>query len=119
VSRIKSGLGLAETAGTTIQKVVTSVQQLAATVADITAANREQSAGLEQINMAVTHMDGMTQQNAALVEQVAITSHQLDEMSMRALQAVSAFRLDGAAHAARTAPVAPPNSVRGSASLAA
>jgi aerotaxis receptor len=119
MSRIKSGLGLAETAGATIQKVVTSVQQLAATVADIDAANREQSAGLEQINMAVTHMDGMTQQNAALVEQVAITSHELDAMSMRALQAVSAFRLDRAAYAARTAPVDPPNPVRGSASLAA
>jgi aerotaxis receptor len=115
MSRIKSGLGLAETAGATIHKVVTSVQQLAATVADISAANREQSAGLEQINMAVTHMDGMTQQNAALVEQVAATSHQLDEMSTRALQAVSAFRLDGGgsvAQAARAAggltPATPP-----------
>jgi methyl-accepting chemotaxis protein len=101
--------------GATIHKVVTSVQQLAATVADISAANREQSAGLEQINMAVTHMDGMTQQNAALVEQVAATSHQLDEMSTRALQAVSAFRLDGGgsvAQAARAAggltPATPP-----------
>jgi aerotaxis receptor len=95
MSRVKAGLGLADTASATIEQVVASVQQLASTVADMNAANREQSAGLEQINLAITQMDGMTQQNAALVEQVAVTSRQLDEMSMRALQAVSAFRLGG------------------------
>jgi methyl-accepting chemotaxis protein len=97
MARVKAGLGLAETAGATIQKVVDSVQQLVSTVADINAANREQSSSLEQINAAIMQMDGMTQQNATLVEQVAATSCLLDEMSMRALQAVSAFELNAAA----------------------
>jgi len=126
MSRVKAGLGLAETAGATIQKVVNSVQQLTTTVANMNAANREQSAGLEQINVAIAQMDGMTQQNAALVEQVAATSQLVEQMSMRALQAVSAFRLEGggsAAQAALTA-AAPPESTaspsaRGRASLAA
>ena len=103
MSRVKAGLGLADTASVTIQQVVTSVQQLAATVADMSLANREQSSGLEQISLAITQMDGMTQQNAALVEQVAATSRQVDEMSMRALQAVSAFRLEGGSNAAPVA----------------
>ena len=94
-NRAKNGFFMVESAGSTIQGAVASVQQLVVTMGEITAANREQSAGLEQINQAVTHMDNITQQNAALVEQVAATAVTLDQMAARAAQAVSAFRLGG------------------------
>ncbi|MFO1400019.1 MAG: methyl-accepting chemotaxis protein [Steroidobacteraceae bacterium] len=109
MARIKSGRELVSTAGSTIQGAVASVQQLVVTMSEITAANREQSSGLEQINTAVMHMDTITQQNAALVEEVAATAVTLDAMTGRALQAVSAFKLGvgGGAHAAAVAePVA-------------
>ncbi len=116
LARIRSGLQLVESAGSTIQGAVASVQQLVVTMGEITAANREQSAGLEQINQAVTHMDIITQQNAALVEQVAATAVTLDQMAARAAQAVSAFKLGGsgagAAHVAAALRAATPPAAR-------
>ncbi|MGE0116024.1 MAG: methyl-accepting chemotaxis protein [Steroidobacteraceae bacterium] len=94
LSRVNAGTQLVDTAGTTIQQVEVSVKHLATTVAEITAASREQSAGVEQINQAMTLMDRTTQQNAALVEEVAATAERLDELTQRVLQAVSAFKLD-------------------------
>ena len=106
MARIKSGRELVSTAGSTIQGAVASVQQLAVTMSEITAANREQSSGLEQINTAVLHMDTITQQNAALVEEVAATAVMLDAMTARALQAVSAFKLGAGGAAVAAEPVA-------------
>ncbi|MNS86050.1 Methyl-accepting chemotaxis protein III [compost metagenome] len=60
---------------------------------EISAASAEQSAGIEQVNLAVTQMDTVTQQNAALVEQAAAAAGSLEEQAQRLKEAVSTFRL--------------------------
>jgi methyl-accepting chemotaxis protein len=60
---------------------------------EISAASAEQSAGIEQVNQAVTQMDTVTQQNAALVEEAAAAAGSLEEQAQRLKEAVSTFRL--------------------------
>ncbi|HYP70356.1 MAG TPA: hypothetical protein VEP93_05690, partial [Variovorax sp.] len=69
---------------------------------EITAASQEQTAGIEQINQAITQMDQVTQQNAALVEEAAAAAASLQEQAGGLVQAVSVFRMEGAAPVART-----------------
>jgi methyl-accepting chemotaxis protein len=69
-------------------------------LAEITAASQEQSAGIEQINQAITQMDDVTQQNAALVEQAAAASQAMQDQAGRLAEAVAVFRLDSGAPAA-------------------
>ncbi|MGR4872444.1 hypothetical protein ACIPRI_26650, partial [Variovorax sp. LARHSF232] len=60
---------------------------------EITAASQEQTSGIEQINQAITQMDQVTQQNAALVEEAAAAAASLQEQAGGLVQAVSVFRL--------------------------
>ncbi len=69
-------------------------------MSEITAASHEQSSGIEQINQAVTQMDEVTQQNAALVEEAAAAAASLQEQADNLAQVVSVFKLDGTAAAA-------------------
>jgi uncharacterized phage infection (PIP) family protein YhgE len=70
-------------------------------MAEITAASQEQTAGIEQINQAITQMDQVTQQNAALVEEAAAAAASLQEQAAGLSQVVSVFRLDSqSGHAA-------------------
>ncbi|XLZ70111.1 methyl-accepting chemotaxis protein [Massilia sp. SR12] len=109
VARVEEGSRLADQAGSTMQEVVTSVQQVSDIIAEISSASGEQSAGIEQINEAVVQMDNVTQQNAALVEEAAAAAGALQEQAASLAQAVSVFRLDSATHApaAQPAPAAP------------
>ncbi|MGK5081211.1 methyl-accepting chemotaxis protein [Janthinobacterium sp. HLX7-2] len=109
VEKVGAGGKLVDEAGQTMEQVVASVRQLASIMSEITVASREQSAGIGEINTAVTHMDAMTQQNAALVEQAAAAAESLQEQAVDLAQAVGMFRLgdaSDAAVAAATAPVA-------------
>jgi methyl-accepting chemotaxis protein len=63
-------------------------------IGEITAASTEQSSGIGQINIAVTQLDQMTQQNAALVEQGAAAAESLKEQAQQLNRVVSTFRLD-------------------------
>ncbi|MFZ2389336.1 MAG: hypothetical protein WAW69_16185, partial [Polaromonas sp.] len=63
-------------------------------MAEITAASQEQTSGIEQINQAITQMDQVTQQNAALVEEAAAAAQSLQEQAGGLSQVVSVFRLD-------------------------
>jgi methyl-accepting chemotaxis protein len=84
-----------------------SVTQVSAGMSEISAAGREQSAGIDQVNMAITQMDQMTQQNAALVEEAAAAAASMQEQSAHLEQMVRHFRLANAASAAiAPAPVA-------------
>ncbi|MBU2640282.1 MAG: hypothetical protein KJ889_00555, partial [Gammaproteobacteria bacterium] len=65
------------------------------------AASQEQSAGIEQVNQAITQMDDVTQQNAALVEQAAAAAESLEEQANALAQAVSVFKLDGSGYSQR------------------
>lgn len=76
-----------------MNEIVTSVQHVADIMGEITAASREQSTGIEQVNLAITQMDEMTQQNAALVEQAAAAAESMEEQAFELGQAVSVFKL--------------------------
>jgi methyl-accepting chemotaxis protein len=103
VEKVDSGTRLVEQAGTTMGLVVTSVQQVSDIVAEISSATAEQNAGIAQVHEAVAQMDQGTQQNAALVEQTAAASQNMQDQANGLAQAVSAFTID----AARRAPGAP------------
>jgi methyl-accepting chemotaxis protein len=75
--------------------VVTSIKSVAKIMADISEASREQSAGIEQVSLAVSQMDEVTQQNAALVEEAAAAAESLEEQAQALAQSVSVFRLAG------------------------
>ena len=62
---------------------------------EITAASQEQSSGIDQVSRAVSQMDEVTQQNAALVEQAAAAAESLEEQADQLTRAVAAFRIDG------------------------
>ena len=94
VGKVDSGSTLVDEAGTTMEEIVASVRRVADIMSEITAASQEQSDGIEQINQAITQMDEMTQQNAALVEQAAAAAQSMQDQSIELSRSVSTFRLD-------------------------
>jgi len=94
VETVDDGAKLVEQAGSTMDEVVESIQKVAQYVTDIAAASREQSSGIEQVTQAVSQMDEVTQQNAALVEEAAAAAESLEEQAAALVRTVSIFRLD-------------------------
>ncbi|MBA5606388.1 MCP four helix bundle domain-containing protein [Duganella sp. FT3S] len=110
VEKVDSGTRLVEQAGTTMGHVVTSVRQVSDIVAEISSATAEQNSGITQVHEAVAQMDQGTQQNAALVEQTAAASQNMQDQASDLAQAVSAFTIDTARAPAaprRAAPAVP------------
>ena len=95
VEKVEIGSKLVEQAGQTMNDVVDSVQRVNDIMVEISSAGHEQSAGIEQINQAVTEMDTVTQQNAALVEEAAAAAEALQEQAANLERIVSVFRVDG------------------------
>ena len=106
VAQINGGAELVERAGDAMRTVSASITRVVQTMSEITSASVEQSVGIEQVNQAVTQMDQLTQQNAALVEEVAAAAASLNDQTAHLMQAVSVFELgDGrAARGERAAP---------------
>ncbi|MEP7296163.1 MAG: methyl-accepting chemotaxis protein [Burkholderiales bacterium] len=100
VEKVEGGSRLVANAGQTMSEIVGSVQRVADIIGEITAASSEQSDGIGQINGAVTQLDQMTQQNAALVEQSAAAAQSLKEQAARLAEVVGTFRLDAASQPA-------------------
>jgi methyl-accepting chemotaxis protein-1 (serine sensor receptor) len=100
VQKIEDGSTLVETAGKTMTEITQAVARVTDIMGEIAAASVEQSRGIEQINLAITQMDEVTQQNAALVEQAAAASTSLEGQGQQLSHAVAFFRLHGAAAAA-------------------
>jgi len=101
VEKVDVGSKLVDEAGRTMDEMVTSVKHVADIMSEITAASQEQSAGIGEVNVAITQMDEMTQQNAALVEQAAAAAESMQEQAAMLAQAVSVFKLgDSTVHAA-------------------
>lgn len=94
VAQVDTGFALVNQAGTTMQEVVDSIRRVSNIVSEISCASSEQSAGIEQINNAVTAMDDTTQQNAALVEEAAAAASALAEQATELQQVVDFFRLE-------------------------
>jgi methyl-accepting chemotaxis protein len=108
VDKVESGAKLVQEAGTTMDGVVASFQQVAGLVTEIASASKEQSSGIEQTTQAVGQMDEVTQQNAALVEEAAAAAESLEEQARGLVQTVSMFKLaEGAASSHRSTLPAP------------
>jgi len=93
VDKVGEGTQLVDVAAGTIAQIVQSVQHVAGIVAEITSATVEQSAGIDLVNGAVSEMDQVTQQNAALVEQVAASADSMRTQVQRLVADVSVFKL--------------------------
>ena len=98
VEKVGQGTRLVDQAGETMKEVVDSVRRVSDIISEITAAGTEQSAGIDQINLAVTQMDQMTQQNAALVEEAAAAAGALQDQAENLSRIVSVFKLDQVQH---------------------
>jgi methyl-accepting chemotaxis protein len=94
VTKVDSGAKLVDEAGNTMAEVVDSVRRVSDIVSEITAASREQSLGIEQVNQAIIEMDGATQQNAALVEESAAAANSLQDQAEALADVVRRFVLE-------------------------
>ncbi|MFZ6658378.1 methyl-accepting chemotaxis protein [Undibacterium sp. TJN19] len=94
VEQVDAGGKLVADAATTMRDIVASVQHVATIMGEISSASREQNTGIHQVNQAITAMDEMTQQNAALVEQAAAAAHSMQEEAEVLVKAVSVFKLE-------------------------
>jgi methyl-accepting chemotaxis protein len=103
VAKVEDGSKLVDQAGATMQEIVDSVRRVTDIMSEITAASVEQSVGIEQVNQAITEMDAVTQQNAALVEEAAAAAESLQGQAEHLTQVVGVFKI-GAAPAAVAAP---------------
>ncbi len=97
VLRVDEGTALVDKAGATMVEVVAAIKRVTDHMGEISAASQEQSAGVAQVGEAVTSLDRTTQQNAALVEQMAAAAGSLKHQSDDLVQAVSVFTLAGGA----------------------
>ena len=93
VDRVAHGSTLVDKAGTTMEEVVSSIRRVTEIMGEISAASSEQSAGVTQVGEAVTAMDQATQQNAALVEEMASAASSLRNQSNDLVHTVSIFKL--------------------------
>jgi methyl-accepting chemotaxis protein len=99
-AQVAGGTRLVQEAGGTITEVVENARRVSSIVSEIMASSAEQADGVTQINVAVTQLDHMTQQNAALVEQTSAAAESLKEQARHLAAAVAVFRLGDAAGAA-------------------
>ena len=92
-SKVETGSRLVASAGQTMEEIVQSVKRVTDIMAEISAASKEQSSGIEEVNSAVIQMDKMTQQNAALVEQAAAAAKSMEDQTDSLAGMVAAFKL--------------------------
>lgn len=91
VTKVEEGSRLVDESGSTLEEIVNSVKKVSDIIAEIAAASSEQSAGIDQINKAISQMDEMTQQNASLVEEAASASESMDEQAKGLTQLMTFF----------------------------
>jgi len=92
VEKVESGARLVQDAGSTMEEIVAAVRRVSDVMGEITSASAEQAGGIQQVNVAVTQVDQMTQQNAALVEESAAAAQSMREQAGRLAQTVEQFR---------------------------
>lgn len=94
VEKVDAGTKLVGQAGATMDDVVASVRRVTDIIGEIASASNEQTLGIEQINIAITQMDQVTQQNAVLVEEAAAAAESMQDQSAKLADAVSLFQTD-------------------------
>lgn len=95
VEKVNTGTELVNRSGKTLDSIVSAVKNVGTVISEIADATREQSIGIEQINQAVSQLDDMTQQNAALAEQTSATSHSLNNQASDMTKLMDFFRTAG------------------------
>lgn len=110
VDKVENGNTLVAQAGQTMSDIVVAIKRVTDIMAEIAAASAEQSSGIEEVNGAVSQMDEMTQQNAALVEEAAASAEALQEQAGLLNQSVAVFKLDTSATVVPLAAVRPTRS---------
>ena len=93
VERVQAGSALVDQAGRTMTEIIGAVQRVTDIMGEIAAASTEQSSGIDQVARAVTQMDEVTQQNAALVEEAAAAAQSLEDQATKLRTAVAVFQL--------------------------
>jgi methyl-accepting chemotaxis protein len=94
VQKVQIGSELVDKAGQTMEEIVQSISRVTQIMTQISNASEEQSIGIAQVNDAITQMDQVTQQNAALVEEAAAAAESMQEQSAKLADVVSVFQLD-------------------------
>lgn len=92
-AKVNTGSKLVDQAGATMSEIVNAVQRVTDIMSEIAAASSEQSAGIEQVNLSITNMDEVTQQNAALVEEAAAAAESMEGQAEALMDAVRQFKL--------------------------
>ena len=91
--KVADGSMLADQSGKTMDQVALAISEVTALISEIASASDEQSRGIAQVNLAVTEMDEVTQQNAALVEEASAASQALESQGRRLIEAVASFKV--------------------------
>ncbi len=97
VERVEHGTALVDQAGSTMTEVVNAIKRVTDIMGEISSASSEQSIGVAEVGSAVSQMDQVTQQNAALVEQMAAAASSLKSQAQELLTTVAVFQLSGSA----------------------
>lgn len=109
-SHVNDGVDLVTDAGTRLSDIVEAIKKVADFVSEIAASSQEQASGVDEINSAVTQMDEMTQQNAALVEESNAAARSLEDQAEKLLDMMSFFTIDDqGASVRRRAPASGPS----------
>ncbi len=108
VRKVEDGSTLVTESGQTLEQIVVSVKKVSDIVAEIAAASREQSSGIEQVNRAVMQMDELTQQNGTVVEEARAASSTLAEQARNLSNMMERYRVSGGAAVAQPAAVHSP-----------
>ncbi|MBD8655805.1 chemotaxis protein [Oxalobacteraceae sp. CFBP 13730] len=94
VSKVDAGSALVDQAGSTMEQIVAAVRRVQTIMGDISDAGQRQSEGIEQIGLAISDMDQMTQQNSALVEEASAAATSLTDQTAQLSEALAVFKLD-------------------------
>lgn len=108
VERVEQGTTLVDEAGVTMTEVVDSIRRVTDIMGEISSASKEQALGVAQVGEAVTQMDQTTQQNAALVEEMAAAASSLKSQAQELVATVGAFKLPQGSSAGGSPRRAPP-----------
>jgi methyl-accepting chemotaxis protein len=104
VRKVDEGSNFVTQSGATLEQIVVAVKKVTDIVAEIAAASREQSAGIDQVNKAVMQLDELTQQNAALVEEATAASQTMADQARGLNDSMQRFHVKGSPAAPATTP---------------
>ncbi|CAN7691075.1 methyl-accepting chemotaxis protein [Acidovorax sp. LjRoot66] len=93
VENVESGSAQVAQAGQSMEEIVSSVRRVSDLIGEITASSTEQRDGIAQVNQAVTHLDQMTQQNAALVEESTAAAASMRDQAQKLAEVVAVFNV--------------------------